>query len=285
MEPAQTPLMVETSSNENNFAYVMKPQDNQITPNVQNNIKVGQYFYDHDPNYNQVDISPIILYPSSYCCRICGLFLLIFIIPFAVLIIYITYKFDPSTIALFIFFGVLDIVFIFSVLINCTKKYIISKDENKKRLYIQSLNYFGKINDLNFDLDLESFHFQCTEKIDYDENGTTVTHKIIILNDLKNKNDYNLDISNIKEIPLILIYSFEISLQRGTHKQLENRLNNYINSKNSNNTIDQFEYKYIPNNRDQFLYFCNSKCVKYCDNFITFFLIEINMNTIVMIKQ
>ena len=90
MEPAQTPLMVETSSNENNFAYVMKPQDNQITPNVQNNIKVGQYFYDHDPNYNQVDISPIILYPSSYCCSIFAIFFFVFIIPVVALILFIT---------------------------------------------------------------------------------------------------------------------------------------------------------------------------------------------------
>ena len=270
MEPAQTPLMVEASSNENIFTNVMKPQDNQTPSNVQSNIQVGQYFYDHDPNYSQVDISPIILYPSSYCCRNFGIFFFVFIIPVVALILFISYKFDQITIVLLIFFSILDIVIIILILKNCTKKYIISKDENKKRLYIQSLNYFGK-NRLNFDLCLETYHFQCTEKIDSDENGTAVFHKVILLNDLKNKNEYNLDTSNIKEIPLILIYSFQISLQRGTHKQLENRLNNYINSKNYNNAIDQFEFKYIPKNRDQFLYFCKSKCVKFCDNFITFF--------------
>ena len=214
MEPAQTPLMVEASSNENIFTNEIKPQDNQMKPNVQNNNQVGQYFYDHDPNYNQVDISPIILYPSSYCCSIFGIFFFVFIIPVVALILFIAYKFDLSTIVLLIFFSILDIVIIFLILKNSTKKYIISKDENKKRLYIQSLNYFGK-NMINFDLGLETYHFQCTEKIDYDENGTTVTHKVILLNDLKNKNDYNLDTSNIKEIPLILIYSFQISLQSG----------------------------------------------------------------------
>jgi hypothetical protein len=166
----------------------------------------------------------------------------------------------------------LGFIFIFFLLKNCTKRYIISKDENKKRLYIQSLNCCGK-KIIMLDLDLETYHFQCIEDTDLD-NGFNLGHKVIIFNDLKNKSDYNLDTSNIKEIPLILAYSFQISLQRGTHKELENKLNNYINSKNFNNTIEQFEFKYTPkksNHFSNFQYFRRSGCAKYCDNFITFF--------------
>ena len=121
------------------------------------------------------------------------------------------------------------------------------------------------------DLDLETYHFQCTENTDL-ENNCSPAHKVILYNDLKNKNDYNLDTSNIKESPLILKYSFEISLQYGAHKELEFRLNNFINSKSSNNPFDTFKFMYIPKNRKIGHFISRSSiCVKYSENFFTFF--------------
>ena len=77
--------------------------------------------------------------------------------------------------------------------------------------------------------------------------------------------------SNIKEIPLILTYSLQISLQNGTHKELEFRLNNFINSKSSNNPFDTFKFLYSPKNKKIHFISRRSRCVKYCDNFFTFF--------------
>jgi hypothetical protein len=275
MEPAQTAITEGASSNENFLTYEnMKPQDNKICPNAKN-IQVDQFFYVHDPNSNNLDISPIYLYPSSYCCKIFGLItiIIIFAIPASIFIPTLVIKrIDPIYIALLAINIFSAIIFIFIYLKNFTKRYIISKDENKKRLYIQSLNCCGK-KIIMLDLDLETYHFQCTENTDL-ENNCSPAHKVILYNDLKNKNDYNLDTSNIKEIPLILKYSFEISLQYGAHKELEFRLNNFINSKSSNNPFDTFKFMYIPKNRKIGHFISRSSiCVKYSDNFLLFFSI------------
>ena len=164
MEPAQTAITEGASSNEKFLTYEnMKPQDKQMSPNAKN-IQVVQFFYDHDPNFNNLDTSQIILYPSNYCRKIFGLIIIIiiFAIPAIVLILFNTIRFDPILLALLIINIFSAFIFIFVYLKNFTKRYIISKDENKKRLYIQSLNCCGK-KIIIHDLDLETYHFQCIE--------------------------------------------------------------------------------------------------------------------------
>ena len=138
MEPAQTAITEGASSHENFLTYEkMKPQDNKMSPNAQN-IQVDQFFYVHDPNFNNLDISPIILYPGNYCCKIFGLItiIIIFAIPASIFIPTLVIKrIDPIYIALLAINIFSAIIFIF-IYFKISQKDILFQKMKIKRDYI-----------------------------------------------------------------------------------------------------------------------------------------------------
>ena len=92
----------------------------------------------------------------------------------------------------------------------------------------------------------------------------------------------NLDITNIKEVPIKFIYIFYISLSGfNSLNQLENKLNNFICTKKINNPFSfdinaymnisgKKKIKYIYENNKMYII---HDCIKFSDYFLLFILI------------
>ena len=99
----------------------------------------------------------------------------------------------------------------------------------------------------------------------------------------------NLDITNIKEVPIKFIYIFYISLSGfNSLNQLENKLNNFICTKNLNNPFS-FDINAYMNKRGKrkikYIFEGNKiciihDCIKFSDYFFTFYFDFISENTI-----
>ena len=90
---------------------------------------------------------------------------------------------------------------------------------------------------MKIDSSLGNYYIQCKKErfLVSDEQGTYTDYKykLYLYNQLNDSSEYNLDTSNVKNIPLQLIYIFDISLL-GQNQEivLETRLINLIGTKN-----------------------------------------------------
>ena len=106
--------------------------------------------------------------------------------------------------------------------------------QEKKRFYVKRFNFLNSpIIDL--DLKLGNYYIQCIRELHINSDSSEYIPTIYLINQLSDTSEINLDTTNIKEIPIKLLYKFEITLRGfNSEKELEERLNNFICTKNFN---------------------------------------------------
>jgi hypothetical protein len=148
-------------------------------------------------------------------------------------------KYLDTSDTLFIIYTIIIIYFVSFIIIIicaiCGKKYVFSKDIQKNKFYIKRFNFFNKLI-LDLELSLGNYYIKCEELISQTSDGCSYTYYIIkVYNQINDTSEINLDITNIKEVPIKFIYIFYISLSGfNSVNQLENKLNNFICTKNLN---------------------------------------------------
>ena len=159
------------------------------------------------------------------------------------------------------------------------EKIYIFKKCTTKRFYIKRLNF---LNSPIFVLDfrLENYYIQCKTQMRLysDDNNSNMEYipTINLINQLSDTSEINLDTTNIKEIPIKLLYKFEITLRGfNSEKELEERLNNFICTKNFNDPF-LFDINTYMNKKAKKLLSRIPKpilkYIKYSEHFFTFCL-------------
>ena len=109
---------------------------------------------------------------------------------------------------------------------------IFIKDELNNKLKMKIINALNR-EKLNINLNLNNIHFDCHSVEDIGEQGGYYFfNRLFIINDLRNENEIDLDISNIQIIPKKFFYIFNNATSElfKNYIDLKNGLNNFINS-------------------------------------------------------
>ena len=101
------------------------------------------------------------------------------------------------------------IIFIIIIFVTFSFIYhdlILIKDEINNKLNIKVINSLNREN-LNINMNLNNIHFDCHSVEDSDDNANHYFfNRLFIINDLKNENEIDLDLSNIQTIPKNFLY-------------------------------------------------------------------------------
>ena len=247
------------------------PNENLIKTedSIQENKKFdAQAYFLNSENNTQTDQSPITIVDDNKCCEI----ICIFLITLAIFIpIIILNDFINNNKILFFIFVIICIILYILIKMKCKNKIVFSKNTQKNKFYIKRYNFLN-IPILDLEFSLGNYYIKIHREIDIDYNrGSKEYYKIYLYNQFINTSEINLDITNIKNVPIKLIYIFPISI-KGYNREgekLENRLNNFICAKNFKNpySIDFKSYLNIDKNKRP-----SSRInhIKYSDYFFTF---------------
>lgn len=252
------------------------PNENLITneDSIEKNKKFdAQLYFLHSENNTQTDQSPITIAEDNQCCEIICIFLitLAIFIPLAIL-----NEFINNHKILFFIFVILCILLYILTKMKCKNKIVFSKNTQKNKFYIKRYNFIN-IPILYLEFSLGNYYIKISWESDIDKDGGNKKYyKIYLYNQFIDTSEINLDTTNIKNIPIKLIYIFPISI-KGYNKEgekLENKLNNFICAKNFKNpfAIDMQSYaiSYLnieKNKRPS----SRVNHIKYSDYFFTFF--------------
>ena len=239
-------------------------------------LEVQQYFLEAENNDNKEDIIEV-QDGNMSCGMTCLVFLILIVIGISIL--FIKCYIDTSRIQYILF--LIFIVFIsgfciVSILKNCSKKHIFSKDIQKNRFYVKKVNFLNR-SIIEINSSLGNYYIQCKKEIinfkDKKGSHSHTKYKLYLYNLLIDTSEYDLDTSNVKKVPLKLIHIFSISLfGQNPEYDLEAKLNNFICTKNFNDPYSFDIGAYMGNNENNgsFL-FQRVKYIKYSDNFFTFY--------------
>jgi hypothetical protein len=176
-----------------------KPQNNKF------DIK---FFILNNENNSQTDEPPIII--NNWCKNgVLSLIIILFLGMFISSVLLIKKYLDTSD-TLFIIYTIIIIYFVSFIIIIicaiCGKKYVFSKDIQKNKFYIKRFNFFNKLI-LDLELSLGNYYIKCEELISQTSDGCSYTYYIIkVYNQINDTSEINLDITNIKEVPIKFIY-------------------------------------------------------------------------------
>ena len=212
------------------------PNENLIKneDSIQENKKFdAQLYFLHSENNTQIDQSPIIIFEENKCC----VFICIILLSIAIFIlmpIIIINKFINNHTILFSIFVIICIFLFILIKINSKKKIVFSKNSQKNKFYIKRYNFLN-IPILDLEFSLGNYYIKIHREIDvYNERGKKEYYKIYLYNQFIDTSEINLDTTNIKNVPIKLIYIFPISIKgyNNEGEKLENKLNNFICTKN-----------------------------------------------------
>ena len=231
----------------------------QSEQNIQQNINVNQFFVEKNHQssieYNKFVIkftNNFLVYPLSI------LILLGFIIPAMVI----------PKLDLFIKIAIISsgVIFSLMLMIFCVNKIILEKDISNRKVLIKVINFlcFPKMK-LNFDI--ENTHLYVLIEISQGEYSINEYFTLLIINDYKNLADIDLDASNIKQKPAIILYSFQnVSTGKYNYTGFTQALNNFIGSSITH------ENPLFFNNNKYLSKIDLSNYMKFSDHFSTFHL-------------
>ena len=240
-------MEIENTPNEN----LIKNEDS-----IEKNKKFDAQLYFLKSEYNtQTDQSPITIVEEQRCCGIICLFLLnlAIFIPLIILNDFI----DKHKI-IYIIFAIIYLFLIILILMKCKKKIVFSKNTEKNKFYIKRYNFLN-IPIVELEFSLGNYYIKIERRINFGKDGEYNENcKIYLYNQFIDTSEINIDTTNIKNVPIKLIYIFPIS-DKGNDKKdkiLENKLNDFICAKN-------IEKNKRPSSRVNHM--------KYSDYFFTFF--------------
>ena len=152
---------------------------------------------------------------------------------------------------------------------KCKKKIVFSKNTKRNKFYIKRYNFLN-IPIVNLELSLGNYYIKINEIVHTSQDGnSSIEYKIHLYNQLIDTSEINLDTTNIKKVPIKLIYIFPISISGvNDQDQLEYFLNKFIGTKKF---INPFSFDNLNDEKIKFS-LSNTEYIKYSDYFLTFFL-------------
>ena len=175
----------------------------------------------------------------------------------------LNYYENNNKILIYIIIAIIFLILFILILTKCKKKIVFSKNTQKNKFYIKRYNFLN-VPILNLELSLGNYYIKIEGVVDYDPDGGGRTyHEIYLYNQFNDTSEINLDTTNIKNVPIKLIYTFKISIRyyNDEDKILENKLNNFICS------------KIFKNKDNKYPSYSKVNDFKYSDYFFTFFFI------------
>lgn len=258
-------MEIENTPNEN-----LTKNEDSIEKNKKFNAQA--YFLNSENNNTQTDQSPITIVDQNRRCGLACLFLL-FVALFASIMILSDYKSNHKKL-IYIFIGIIFLILFILILTKCKKKIVFSKNTQKNKFYIKRYNFLN-IPILDLELSLGNYNIEIERVVFSSKNGGGRTyHEIYLYNQFNDTSEINLDTTNIKNVPIKLIYTFNISISdyNDAKNILENKLNNFICSKN------------FKDQENKFPSYTKINDFKYSDYFFTFIFHHISNNHFLSIK-
>ena len=238
----------------------------QTEQNRQHNVNINQYFVEKDgqSSNNTFDIRFI-------CCNVLVYTFSILVLLGCLIPVIVIPNLDFY---LRVIIGLSGVIFSLILMIFCVYKIKLIKDTSNGKVIVKVINYlcFPK---MKLNLDIENTHFYIMREFYQDEDGTSESFRLLIINDYKNLVDIDLDTSNIKQKPAKFFYSFN-NVWRGNydHTQFAQLLNNFIgNSGEYDNPLFFNINKYL--NKSKFIFYSSgvlSKYMKFSEHLFTFHL-------------
>lgn len=87
---------------------------------------------------------------------------------------------------------------------------VFSKNTQKNKFYVKRCDFLN-ITVLDLELSLGNYYIKIERVVDFDPDGGGGTyHEIYLYNQFNDTSEINLDTTNIKNVPIKLIYTFNI---------------------------------------------------------------------------